>query len=77
MWCPQCESEKTKVVGTDKSQVVERYRKCQDCGYTFPTIESVKCDPTWQQTADYTDEEVARILKKRHRNQKDMFNEPA
>lgn len=75
MWCPTCTSEKTKVVGTDKSSVVERFRKCEDCGYTFATIEAVKHDPTWEKSAAYTDDEIARILKKRHKNQRDLFHD--
>ena len=75
MNCPNCEHETTRVVDTKKSQIVERFRRCNACGYSFATIESIKCDPTWQAHANYTDEEVARILKKRHRNQKDLFNE--
>jgi len=75
MWCPSCQSDKTAVICTDKSHVVERYRKCKVCHFTFPTIESVKFDPELQEHAQYSDEEVARILKKRHSHQKDLFHE--
>lgn len=75
MWCPACTSEKTKVVGTDKSAVVERYRKCENCGHTFATIEAIKHDPTWKENAAYSDEEVARILKKSNSTQRDLFND--
>lgn len=75
MWCPNCTSEHTRVTFTDKGHVVERFRKCDSCGYTFATVEGVKHDPTWQTNAEYTDEEITRILKKRHTNQKDIFND--
>ena len=75
MWCPNCNSEHTKVIGTEKSHVVERFRKCEDCGYSFQTIEGIKHDETWEANAKYTDEEIERILKKRHKNQKDIFND--
>lgn len=74
MWCPACKSEKTSVICTDKSHVVERYRKCQVCHFTFPTIESIKFDPKLEKHAKYTDQEVANILKKRHQ-QRDLFHE--
>jgi len=74
MWCPNCLSEKTKVIGTDKSCVVERYRKCEDCNHTFATIEAIKHDETWVKNAQYTDDEITRILKKRHKSQGDLFN---
>lgn len=64
MWCPNCQSEKTKVIGTDKSHVVERFRRCEDCGYTFPTIETHKFDAKWQENAQYSEEEAQRIIKK-------------
>lgn len=63
MWCPNCHSEKTRVIGTDKSYVVERFRRCDDCGYTFPTIESHRFDPNWQKNTEYSEEEIKRILK--------------
>ena len=75
MWCPNCDSEKTKVIGTDKSAVVERYRKCCDCDHTFATIEAVKNDLRWQENAAYTDDEVKRILKKSNAKQKDLFHD--
>lgn len=76
MWCPKCEYEHTKVAGTDKSYIVERYRKCPECGFGFMTIETIKNDPEWQELADYSDEEIALILKKRHKTnskQKELF----
>lgn len=74
MWCPSCSSEQTRVVGTEKSAVVERYRKCMECNHSFVTIESVKFDPKWQENAKYTAEERARIMKKYQHKQKDLFD---
>lgn len=75
MWCPNCNSEKTTVVHTDKSYVVERYRKCESCNYTFATVEGIKFDPNLPAQAKYSDDEIARILKKRHSHQRDFFHE--
>jgi len=44
MFCPKCGYEKTKVYGTRKGLVNERFRECERCGYRFLTIESVKAD---------------------------------
>ena len=66
MWCPNCHSEKTRVIGTDKSYIVERFRHCDDCGYGFQTLESHKFDPNWAANTDCSKEEIARIVKKRH-----------
>lgn len=44
MWCPRCANEKTKVIGTDKSTMNERFRKCPACGYSFQTVEVIKHD---------------------------------
>ena len=75
MWCPNCQSEKTRVVGTDKSYVVERFRTCDECGYSFTTLESHKFDPDWAKNAQYSEEEIQRIIKKRHPEaQGDLLN---
>ncbi|QKF64574.1 hypothetical protein [Campylobacter corcagiensis] len=41
MICPYCANDKTEVIGTAKSLVVHRFRKCPKCGKTFTTTESV------------------------------------
>lgn len=75
MWCPKCGSETTRVVGTEKSSVVERFRKCRECAHVFATIETVKFDAQWQKDAQFTAQERARIMKKYHKNQRSLFNE--
>ncbi|TDO97443.1 hypothetical protein [Marinomonas balearica] len=67
MWCPNCESEKTRVVGTNKSYVVERYRKCSDCGYTFSTLESHRFDPKWSKNSEFSQQEADRMSQRRIR----------
>ena len=44
MFCPKCGFEKTKVYGTRKGLVNERFRECERCGYKFLTVESIKAD---------------------------------
>ncbi len=65
MWCPNCHREKTRVIGTDKSYVVERFRRCDDCGYSFNTLETQCFDPDWAKNAGYSQAEAARIQHKR------------
>ena len=47
MWCPNCANEKTVVLNTVKGVVNERYRRCNECGHTFLTVEAVKIDSFW------------------------------
>lgn len=55
MICPRCLSEKTTVTKTIKNvNVVERYRQCPDCKYTFLTTEAIKNDRYWEEYAEYT-----------------------
>jgi len=44
MFCPKCGNEKTKVYGTRKGLVNERFRECPKCGYRFLTQETIKED---------------------------------
>lgn len=44
MLCPRCAHEKTKVVGTVKGTLNERFRTCPACGYAFQTVEVIKAD---------------------------------
>jgi len=74
MWCPKCGNETTRVVGTEKSGVVERYRKCPACKHAFATIESAKFDLHWQADADYTAKERKRIMKKYSERQEKLFS---
>jgi len=67
MWCPKCGSEITRVVGTEKSAVVERYRKCSECKHSFVTIESCKFDKDWEVNAKYTADERARLVSRSQR----------
>jgi len=73
MWCPKCGNEKSRVIGTEKSGVVERYRKCPACNHSFATIEAVKFDPDWEADAAYTGKERKRIVKRYSERQEKMF----
>ena len=42
MLCIKCGIGNTKVNGTIKGYLVDRYRECKDCGYKFTTIEKVR-----------------------------------
>ncbi len=75
MWCPNCNSEKTRVIGTDKTYIVERFRRCDDCGYSFPTIESHRFDPNWQANTEYSEEEIKHVLQKRHPKNRDLLDD--
>lgn len=59
MFCPRCAHEKTGVVGTVKGLQNERTRHCQECGYTFQTVEIVKYDfhPKYYLKSLFEDEE--------------------
>lgn len=60
MICPYCMNEKTRVVGTVKAGVmVERFRKCPECGKTFQTTEAIKFDSYWGEYAKETSEQLA------------------
>jgi transcriptional regulator NrdR family protein len=40
--CPKCKSENIKVYSTrQKPEAINRYRKCNDCGHKFKTIETI------------------------------------
>lgn len=39
MICPNCGAEKTRVLATNKSLFVVRFRKCEKCGTYFSTAE--------------------------------------
>ena len=67
MWCPECQHEKTQVVGTDSAIVVIRFRHCPECGYRFITCERHDFDPRWQENAEYAREELTRLRKKQDR----------
>ncbi len=55
MFCPACLCEKTKVNKTIKTvNTNERYRVCEDCGFTFLTIEAIKTDKYWEEYKNYT-----------------------
>ena len=45
MNCPVCGNTKTTVIGTVTDIIVERYRNCKNCSYSFLTVETVKADP--------------------------------
>jgi transcriptional repressor NrdR len=72
MWCPICGYEKTIIVGTVTSSLVERFRKCPDCKYTFVTIEHVKNDLRWGESEIKSREEVVLLVKNKY-PQKDLF----
>lgn len=44
MICPRCANPKSKVMGTEKSTITERWRKCLACGYKWNTVEVPKND---------------------------------
>lgn len=67
MWCPQCQGEKTRVVGTESAILVVRFRRCPQCGYGFITCERHDFDPHWQEHAEYAREELIRLRKKKDR----------
>ena len=67
MWCPECQNEKTQVVGTDSATLVIRFRRCQQCGYRFITFERHDFDTHWQTNAEYAKEELTRLRKKQDR----------
>ncbi|RRD53574.1 NrdR family transcriptional regulator [Campylobacter rectus] len=48
MFCPYCGNEKTRVMTTIKSLQNKRYRMCEKCGKSFPTIEAVFFDEYWK-----------------------------
>ncbi len=50
MWCPKC-CGKSKVIGTVTDVKVKRFRRCLDCGYTFPTTEAIDNDKYWNEYA--------------------------
>lgn len=54
MWCPKCGGEKSRVVHTEKSNYVRRWRRCVDCGYAFVTTETMDCDERDVKYARYT-----------------------
>ncbi len=54
MTCPKCAHDNTRVVGTVKGQVNERFRKCKKCGYSFQTIEAIRFDDYWRDYAKDT-----------------------
>ncbi len=56
MFCPKCGNEKTKVYGTRKGLVNERFRECPKCGYRFLTIEYVKADSYIKEYEEYLKE---------------------
>lgn len=49
MFCPYCGHEKTRVTTTIKNLHNKRYRICEKCLKSFPTIEAVYHDLYWQQ----------------------------
>ncbi|AQW80777.1 hypothetical protein [Campylobacter pinnipediorum] len=54
MFCPYCGNEKTRVVTTIKSLQNKRYRICNKCNKSFPTIEAVYFDDYWKSYAQDT-----------------------
>ena len=42
MFCPYCGNEKTRVGATVKGLETVRFRRCDKCGNTWTTVESVK-----------------------------------
>lgn len=65
MICPRCAHEKSMVLSTDKSTVVERYRKCLGCGYVWATVELPKADIELRRYAKdlFGDKSIQRRLK--------------
>lgn len=44
MSCPRCGNDRTKVLKTVKTTIIERLRRCPDCGYIWMTVEVPKND---------------------------------
>ena len=63
MICPKCGFEKTKVYGTRKGLVNERFRECPKCGYRFITREIIKQDSLPFEYIEYL-KEIGEIEKK-------------
>ena len=61
MWCPECQQERTQVVGTQSAIVVIRFRRCRQCGYRFMTTERHDFNAKWQVNAEYAREELTRL----------------
>ncbi len=62
MYCPSCLCEKTKVNKTIKTlNTNERYRVCEECNFTFLTIEAIKTDRYWEEYRDYTLESNSKV----------------
>lgn len=51
MICPYCAHDTTRVIGTVKGTENERFRKCEECGRTFQTVEAIKFDDYWKDYA--------------------------
>lgn len=54
IFCPYCGYEKTRVTTTIKSLQNKRYRVCEKCNKSFPTIEAVYFDEYWKTYAQDT-----------------------
>lgn len=63
MWCPQCQHEKTRVVGTNSDTLVIRFRHCPQCGYRFITCEQHDFDAHWEEHAKYARAELKQLRK--------------
>ena len=63
MWCPECQSEKTEVLGTKSAIVVIRFRRCPQCGYRFTTSERHDYDARWKKNTEYAREELKQLKK--------------
>jgi len=55
--CPKCAHEKTRVINTEKTTQVIRFRRCEKCKHTFQTVEAIKFDNYWRLYAKATYDE--------------------
>lgn len=56
MICPNCASEKTRVYGTRKGLITQRFRKCLECNFSFITKEIVDDNRLAKEYNDYLQE---------------------
>ncbi|MBD3794943.1 MAG: hypothetical protein IE881_03195 [Epsilonproteobacteria bacterium] len=69
MICPNCASEKTRVIGTVKGLITKRFRNCLECNYGFSTKEIVDDNKLAKEYNDYLQEIDILPKKLRHKAQ--------
>lgn len=53
MKCPKCNSDNITTAKTINGLIVQRYKKCKKCNYSFVTIEAIYVDQNWITYRDY------------------------